>query len=121
MAGLEDSIYPPLLYGTYGTSQALIQDIYSFPRIVKDVITFITKYDNPSPPELQDKRKVFVGGGSLGGWTSLEYGLNPTANTAGIISWVPPPKDSLFLLASNKSVFKCRMIYTVGESTPDIL
>jgi hypothetical protein len=69
-------------------SHALVRDIYSFPRVCRVAIEYITKYDNPSPPDLKDKRKVFVGGGSLGGWTSLEYGLNPTENTAGIISWV---------------------------------
>ena len=69
-------------------SQALITDIYSFPRITREVITFITRYDNPSPEETKGDRKVFVGGGSLGGWASLEYGLNPTENTLGIISWV---------------------------------
>ena len=68
---------------------ALVQDIYSLPRIVKQVITFITTYDNPSP-DLKDKRKVFVGGGSLGGWVSLEYGLNPNKNAAGIIAWARP-------------------------------
>lgn len=54
-------------------------------------MTFIGIYDNPSPEEIKGDRKVFVGGGSLGGWTSLEYGLNPTENTIGIIAWVPPP------------------------------
>jgi hypothetical protein len=70
------------------TSHSLVRDIYSFPRIIKQVITFITEYDNPSPEEIRGKRKVFVGGGSLGGWASLEYGLNPNENAAGIISWV---------------------------------
>lgn len=86
MDGQEDGMnaYPPMLIA----SHSLIRDVYSLPRVVRETIEFITKYDNPSPPELKDKRKVFVGGGSLGGWTSLEYGLNPTDNTAGIISWV---------------------------------
>ena len=69
-------------------SHALVTDIYSFPRIIREVVTFISTYDNPSPEEIKGDRKVFVGGGSLGGWTSLEYGLNPTENTLGIISWV---------------------------------
>jgi len=72
-------------------SQALVTDIYSFPRVITEVVTFIGIYDNPSPEEIKGDRKVFVGGGSLGGWTSLEYGLNPTENTIGIIAWVPPP------------------------------
>ena len=70
-------------------SHSLVTDIFAFPRIIKETISFITEYDNPSPPSLQFKRRVFVGGGSLGGWVSLEYGLNPNENTAGIISWVP--------------------------------
>ena len=77
-------------------SHALVTDIYSFPRIIREVVTFITTYDNPSPEETKSDRKVFVGGGSLGGWTSLEYGLNPTENTIGIIAWVnPPPRNHL--------------------------
>lgn len=69
-------------------SHALIRDLSSFPRVVRETVEFITKYDNPSAPDQRDHRKVFVGGGSLGGWTSLEYGLNPSENTAGIIAWV---------------------------------
>jgi len=68
----------------------LIWDISSLPRVVKEVVSFIAKYDNPSPLDLKANRKIFVGGGSLGGWVSLEYGLNPNENVAGIISWVYP-------------------------------
>jgi acylglycerol lipase len=93
----------------------LIRDIYSFPRIIKEVISFITKNDNPSPLELKEKRKVFVGGGSLGGWASLEYGLSPNENAAGIIAWVLPHP---FNTSDSE---QCPMIYTVGESTPNIV
>jgi hypothetical protein len=87
MDGLTDGMFSySLLLLT--VRHVLIRDIHSFPRVIKQTIEFITQYDNPSPPDLKDKREVFVGGGSLGGWTSLEYGLNPTENTAGIISWV---------------------------------
>ncbi len=88
MDGREEGTF--LVYLLLTQSHALVRDIYSFPRVVRETIEYITKYDNPSPPALKDKRKVFVGGGSLGGWVSLEYGFNPTQNTAGIISWVPP-------------------------------
>lgn len=79
-----------ILYDILQDSHALIRDIFSFTRVIKQVITFITEYDNPSPRELKDKRKVFVGGASLGGWVSLEYGLDPNENAAGIIAWVCP-------------------------------
>ena len=87
MAVLMDSKFH--ISGVSQNSHAFIQDIFSFPRIIKTLVNHITEYDNPSPVELKESRKVFVGGGSLGGWTSLVYGLNPTENTVGIISWVP--------------------------------
>jgi alpha-beta hydrolase superfamily lysophospholipase len=67
----------------------LFRDILCLPRVVRQLVEYITKYDNPAPEGLKEVRKVFIGGGSLGGWTALVYGLNPTPNTAGIIAWVP--------------------------------
>jgi alpha-beta hydrolase superfamily lysophospholipase len=89
--GRSGGVYSPSSYALGLTlhSHSFVTDIYAFPRVIREAISFITKYDNPSPPDLQEKRRVFVGGGSLGGWASLEYGLNPNENVAGIIAWVP--------------------------------